>query len=332
MASSKIERLAALMRSHPFSVSTDRSNNTAGGSKYYPLVVRVSTENGMETGLLSLRICEGQSTVLLFHPGKNIFELLAGDFECHSIPCENCLSLGTDNDPNMVGHKSGLFAFAQKKHRNIFMSVHIAARKGAAHLAPLEEALIDVFYYFKKSATRQNDLKAFQDLFNTERKKCLKHVATRWLSIQSCVNRLLHNWDALKADFSSEKSRQKSPLGTAKADSLLEFLRSPTNRLFGHFLLYAIKLSDPVFIRLQAVEPLIHQLLPSTEEPLKVILTKFIKPEAIMKDDITKINVKDPAIQKQDEGLRIGTAAAAMSFIEEAEKKPPASKTAASFL
>ncbi|GFN79849.1 connexin 27.5 [Plakobranchus ocellatus] len=319
MTSSEIERLAALMRSRPFSVSTDGSNDTAaGGSKDYPLVVRVSTENGVETGLLSLRICEGQST------GKNIFELLAGDFECLSIPWENCLSLGTDNAPNMVGHKSGMFVFAQEKHHNIFKSgcmlhlVHIAARKGAAHLAPLEEALVDVFYYFKKSATRQSDLKAFQDLLNIERTKCLKHVATRWLSIQSCVDRLLHNWDALKAYFTSEKSRQKSPLGTAKADSLLQFLRSPTNRLFGHFLLYAIKLFDSVLIRLQAAEPLIHQLLPSMEELLKIILTKFIKPEAIMKDDVTKINVKDPSIQKQDEDLGIGTAA--LSFIEEAEK------------
>ncbi|GFO32565.1 connexin 27.5 [Plakobranchus ocellatus] len=165
--------------------------------------------------------------------------------------------------------------------------IHIVARKGPAHLAPFVEALIDLFYYFKKSATRQDDLKAFQDLFNTDRIKCLKHVATRWLSIQSCVDRLLHNWDALKAYFLSEKARQKSPtlLETSNADSLRQFLRSPTNQPFGHFLLYAIKLFDPVLIRLQTVEPLIHQLLPTMEELLKMILTKFITPEASVKDD-----------------------------------------------
>ncbi|RUS91308.1 hypothetical protein EGW08_000922 [Elysia chlorotica] len=35
--------------------------------------------------------------------------------------------------------------------------VHIAAKKGSAELGPIEEALVDIYYYFKKRANRQNN-------------------------------------------------------------------------------------------------------------------------------------------------------------------------------
>ena len=62
--------------------------------------------------------------------------------------------------------------------------VHIAAKKGAANLGPSEEVLVDYFYYFKRAANRQEDLKTYQNFFNGDNKKCLKHVSTRCLSIE----------------------------------------------------------------------------------------------------------------------------------------------------
>lgn len=39
------------------------------------------------------------------------------------------------------------------------------------------------------------------------KKKKLKHVCTRWLSIGRCVERLLHNWDPLKLYFRKQKDK-----------------------------------------------------------------------------------------------------------------------------
>ena len=62
MRSLEIQKLAALMRDRPFSVATDGSNDTSGGQKYYPIVVRAACDDGVKSGLLALAKCDGQST------------------------------------------------------------------------------------------------------------------------------------------------------------------------------------------------------------------------------------------------------------------------------
>ncbi|GFR73300.1 connexin 27.5 [Elysia marginata] len=62
LSGQEILRLAGLMRERPFSVATDGSNDTSGGKKYYPLVVKVAGPDGVESGLLALANCDGQST------------------------------------------------------------------------------------------------------------------------------------------------------------------------------------------------------------------------------------------------------------------------------
>ncbi|GFN81309.1 connexin 27.5 [Plakobranchus ocellatus] len=126
--------------------------------------------------------------------------------------------------------------------------VHIAAKKAAAKLVPIDKILAEIFHYFKSSAVLQAELKAFQSFYNVEQKKCLKHVSTRWFIIMSCVETLLQNWDHLKAYFAAEKVCQKSIVGSGKAGAILDFLKNPTNKLFAIFLNYSIKLFTPLLV------------------------------------------------------------------------------------
>ena len=96
---------------------------------------------------------------------------------------------------------------------------------------------------------------------------------------------MLHNWNALQNYFEVEGKQQKSSLAKAKAKSLYEYLRSPTKRLTCIFLLYAVRLFKPMLVKLQAAEPLIHELRPSMERLLREILTKFVLPEK----ELTKV-------------------------------------------
>lgn len=169
----EIERLVALMRKFPFSIAIDGSNDQAVGKKFYPIVVRVNTTSGVETGLLSLCATDERST------GENIFRLIDNEFSAHSIPWTKCLAIGSDNAPNMVGLKSGVIAYAREKHGQIFKAgciihlVHIAARKGAEHLGGFEEIMRDLYYYFRNSVNRQADLKQFQEFHDIETKQVL---------------------------------------------------------------------------------------------------------------------------------------------------------------
>ena len=141
---------------------------------------------------------------------KTFFNLIEAEFKAHKIPWENCLALGADNAPVMVGRDKGVYGHMSRKNPSIFMAgcvchlIHIAAEKGAACL-PLDvsQLLIDAYYYLDKS--------------NLSSKKCsfsmMKHVSTRWLSIKKCLPRLIENSEHLYTFFLNQKSQhQPQPL------------------------------------------------------------------------------------------------------------------------
>lgn len=71
---------------------------------------------------------------------------------------------------------------------------------------------MDIFYYLEKSAKRKDRLVEFQGMHNTEVRKILKHVPTRWLSLGRCLTRLLEQWQPLVSFFLNEtkpKSQQR---------------------------------------------------------------------------------------------------------------------------
>lgn len=73
--------------------------------------------------------------------------------------------------------------------------LHLAAEKGAAQLpfTPVD-VLISVYYYLEKSSKCHTEFKSVQKLCGTESHKLLKHVCTRWLSLEKAFNRLLEHW------------------------------------------------------------------------------------------------------------------------------------------
>ena len=153
----------------------------------------------------SIPICEESAT------GENIFKLQEAELASCDVPWTNCLALRCDNAPVMTGANKGVIAFVHRKHRNVFKAgcclhlVHIAAEKGAVSLSGVEDVLVYIFHYFKKSAKRQCEFANMQELFDVEQKRMFKHLCTRWLSIGRCLMRLLHNRIALKAFFKAEK-------------------------------------------------------------------------------------------------------------------------------
>ena len=59
--------------------------------------------------------------------------------------------------------------------------------------------------YFYKSDKRKLEFKEKRGY--SDQKHMLKHVYARWLSIRKCLDRLLLNWDALKAYFMEQASK-----------------------------------------------------------------------------------------------------------------------------
>ena len=189
------------------------------------------------------------------------------------VSWDNCIAFGSDNAPVMTGQNKGVFSFVTDKNSRVYLAactlhlVHVGAKKGAAYLPPVEEILVDVYYFFQKSTLRQSNLRELQELYDVEQRKMLKHGCTRWLSIARCIKRLLETWDPLKHLFHEElkakttaeekkKSREKKRdetgskgentmsvdedhaigVSTKKLETIFDFLRSPANKLSTVFL------------------------------------------------------------------------------------------------
>ena len=338
MSAQAMKELSREMKARPFSLATDGSNE--GDKKQFPLVIRSFSkdEHGnlgpVTTQLLSFRNCEGSAT------GKNIFDLVDAELTAHEIPWDKCLAFGSDNAPVMTGKNKGVFAFITEKNKNVYLAactlhlVHIAAKKGVACLPPVEEILIDIYYYFKKSTLRQANLKEYQELYDVEQEAMLKHGCTRWLSIARCIKRLLKNWEPLrkffieeekskkKADQKKEKKAQSTATkeeedsttgaSSKKISTIVCFLKSPTNKLYTVFLDYTLKVYDGVLVKLQAEKPLIHELHDTLTKLLKDLFSRFMTPAAVLGKEVTDVEFHNREKQKEDKDLLIGSEAREM--------------------
>ena len=111
------------------------------------------------------------------------------ELKSRDIPWSNCIALGSDNASVMTWNKKGVIAFMEKEQPSIYLSgcslhqVHIAAKKAAECLPPVDDILVDIYYYFNKSDKRKSEFKEMQELCDLEQRRMIKHVCTRWLSI-----------------------------------------------------------------------------------------------------------------------------------------------------
>lgn len=156
----------------------------------------------------------------------------------------------------------------------------------------IDDVLVQIYYYLDKSSKRLGKLEKVQVEENVEHKNIIKHCPTRWLSLSTCLDRLIENWDALKTFFKNElgstasisKSRKDDDSTVPKEkvpDKMLKFLQSPTNRLYCLFLQYAIKPFIITNLKLQEEAPQIHILQRTIRTLLNDVLCRLVAPWAM---------------------------------------------------
>lgn len=68
----------------------------------------------------------------------------------------------------------------------------------------VEDLVVDNFYYFDKSTKRKNELADYCAFCDVQFRQILKHVSTRWLSLELAVTRTLQQYPGLRSHFLSE--------------------------------------------------------------------------------------------------------------------------------
>ena len=68
--------------------------------------------------------------------------------------------------------------------------------------------MIDIFYHFDKSTKRKAELADYCTFCDVEFRRVLKHVSTRWLSLELVITRTLQQYPALRSYFLSDGKQQ----------------------------------------------------------------------------------------------------------------------------
>ncbi|KAF3851757.1 hypothetical protein F7725_005112, partial [Dissostichus mawsoni] len=72
----------------------------------------------------------------------------------------------------------------------------------------MEDVVVDVGFWFKGSTNRKGFLAEFCELFESEYLEVLQHASVRWLSLETCVTRILRLYEPLASYFQSTEGNQ----------------------------------------------------------------------------------------------------------------------------
>lgn len=115
--------------------------------------------------------------------------------------------------------------------------------------------------------------------------------------------------ESTSSDVTFEKVYMEPSYAEKKVDSILTFVRSPTNKLYTLFLSYTLKVYDEILKTLQSEDPKIHILRRSLHKLLRSILVRFVKPVAMANKPLEKVEYNLSYNVKPSSELVIGEAA-----------------------
>lgn len=126
-----------------------------------------------------------------------------------------CTSVVVDNTSVNIGNRDSLKTRVLQSNPAIYFNgcpchiLHNAAQKAGDSFTEccsfdVEELVIDLYYWFYKSTKRKNGLQSYCEFCNQEYRAIVKHVSTRWLSLEIAVQRCLKQFPSLTSYFRSQ--------------------------------------------------------------------------------------------------------------------------------
>ena len=197
------------MKNAPYSLATDGSNDN-GLKKMNPLTVQIYDVNLKRVKISLLDMClSSESTAEKLFQGIN--DCLAG----HRIPWENCVAFSVDNTNVNMGKNNSILTRVKQQNPSVYFNgcqCHVVHSTSAAAAKAfnavigfdVEDLLVDIYHWFLYSTKRKCKLAEYAEFCDQEYRKILKHVSTRWLSLEKVVTRTLLQYQSLKTYFLSE--------------------------------------------------------------------------------------------------------------------------------
>ena len=168
--------------------------------------------------------------------------------------------------------------------------IHLCASNSCLKLSTtLEDLCRNIYSHFSRSTLRQKDFVQFQEFVEVQPHKLLKLSQTRWLSLESCVTRILEQWEALRLYFTAFVAEGKDPSYTT--ESILKGLSNKYVLAQLEFLSAQLRRLNEFNTMFQTTKPMLHHLREEVTKLLRDILSDFINMDVIRKEDPFTIDV-----------------------------------------
>lgn len=268
------------MKNAPYSLATDGSNDN-GLKKMNPLTVQIYDVNlkRVKTSLLDMCLSSGSTAEKLF---QGINDCLAS----HRIPWENCVAFSVDNTNVNMGTNNSILTRVKQQNPSVYFNgcqCHVVHNTSAAAAKAfnavigfdVEDLLVDIYHWFLYSTKRKCKLAEYAEFCDQEYRKILKHVSTRWLSLEKVVTRTLLQYQSLKTYFLSEND------SATRFKRLHTAFSNPMTEVYLLFYQSALQIFINLNLFLQREEPLIGAINSSLKRFLKLLACKFISPVTV---------------------------------------------------
>lgn len=274
-----------MMKNGPYSLATDGSSDN-GLKKQNPLTVKIYDANlkKIKSSFLDMCLSSGRTAEMLFQEINSCLSTL-------EIPWENCVAFSVDSTNTNVGQHNSIMTRVLEKNDSVYFSrcqchmVHNASSEGAKAFTTVtgfdvEDLVVDIFYWFDRSTKRKSKLAEYTYFCDQEFRKIIKHVSTRWLSLEKAVTRILQQYASLKSYFLSEDE----PVSRFKR--IQTAFSNPMTEVYLMFYQSALQVFIQLNLFLQREDPLIGAVNSSLMRFIKLLSCKFV-PTAVVNASIS---------------------------------------------
>lgn len=305
------QELISILKVQNFSIIIDESNDI-GTNKNLRIVARYfDTENWRtrDQFLVLLELTE-LDHVSLFNKMKKVFI-------DNQIPYKtNLRGFGADGASVMFGEYNYVHVLLKVEIPYIFTSKCVChtfalVASNACNELPrcLEDLVQSIYSHFKFSSKRVAALKQFQEICDLKPHKMLARGQTCWLSLESVVNRVLEQWEALVLHFKEAGKNDK----LLTSENIYNWLQDHQCKIFLYFLQYILPYFNKLNKLFQSEECLISELYEGILSLYKDILSSFIKKEFLHHTET--LDPTNPKLFLQDDDLYFG-AKVALAFCQ----------------
>ncbi|XP_055535505.1 uncharacterized protein LOC129724543 [Wyeomyia smithii] len=236
------EEISTIMRETPFNLIADESTDISSKKS----LAHISTQ--WQEDRLKIMDIFYDLVEVVETDSRTLYNHVTGCFERDKIPYKNQLiGYAADGANNMTGHDKSLSALLKRDVPSLLIlkctchSIALCSSYACKHVPDnIEQLCREIYNYLSNSPMRTSRFEEIQVLLEYKPVKMLHPSATRWLSLEAVVRRLLDRYEALQIYFGLLVNAERNE--TVKVRFIFDMLNDPTTKLYLTFLSYVLGL------------------------------------------------------------------------------------------